>query len=111
MSSCNAEPVIVEISPTITAGCRVAVALSKFAGVPLWTGLGAPALHEVAVAAAVLIAAVVVATASNRFVALLALGVVGYGVALFFVFFGAPDLAITQILVETLALVLFVLIV
>lgn len=42
--------------------------------------------------------------------ALLGLGVVGFGVALVFAAFGAPDLALTQILIETLGLVLMVLI-
>ncbi len=39
--------------------------------------------------------------------AVLAMGGVGYGVALLFALFGAPDLALTQVLVETLTLVLF----
>lgn len=46
---------------------------------------------------------------TSRFAAILALGVVGLGVAILYFLFGAPDLAMTQILVETLTLVLFVL--
>jgi multicomponent Na+:H+ antiporter subunit A len=42
--------------------------------------------------------------------AVAALGVVGYGVALIFVFFGAPDLAMTQFMIETLTVILFVLV-
>ena len=38
----------------------------------------------------------------------MALGVVGYSVALIFVLYGAPDLAMTQFLIETLSLILFV---
>lgn len=45
----------------------------------------------------------------SRFAAILALGVVGLGIAILYFLFGAPDLAMTQILVETLTLVLFVL--
>jgi multicomponent Na+:H+ antiporter subunit A len=45
--------------------------------------------------------------ASTRLTAILCLGGVGYSVALLFVAFGAPDLAITQLLVETLTVVLF----
>jgi multicomponent Na+:H+ antiporter subunit A len=45
----------------------------------------------------------------SRFTAILALGVVGLGVGMLFFLFSGPDLALTQILVETLALVLFVL--
>lgn len=46
----------------------------------------------------------------SRLTAIAALGVVGYGVALLYVIFGAPDLAITQFLVETLTVILFVLV-
>ncbi len=39
------------------------------------------------------------------------LGLVGYGVTLIYILYGAPDLAITQLLTETLQVILFVLIV
>ena len=50
--------------------------------------------------------AFVTATANSRMTAVAALGVVGIGVALIFIMFGAPDVAITQLLVETLVVVL-----
>ena len=46
----------------------------------------------------------------RRFAAVLFLGVVGYGMAGLFVIQGAPDLALTQVAVETLSTVLFVLV-
>ena len=42
--------------------------------------------------------------------AVLALGTVGYGVAMTFLGFGAPDLAMTQFSVETLTVLIFVLV-
>jgi len=45
--------------------------------------------------------------ATTRLTALIALGVIGFGVALIFAAFSAPDLAITQVLVETLTIALF----
>jgi multicomponent Na+:H+ antiporter subunit A len=36
------------------------------------------------------------------------MGVIGYGLALIFVDFGAPDLAMTQFLIETMTVILFV---
>jgi multicomponent Na+:H+ antiporter subunit A len=42
--------------------------------------------------------------------AVLSLGVTGYGVALTFLFFGAPDLAMTQFSVETLTAIIFTLV-
>ncbi|MCF8231886.1 MAG: DUF4040 domain-containing protein [Bacteroidales bacterium] len=46
----------------------------------------------------------------SRLAAIVAMGVVGYGIALVFMYYGAIDLAITQILAETLIVVLFVLV-
>jgi len=39
-----------------------------------------------------------------------ALGVVGYATALIFILFGAPDLAMTQFMIETLTVILLVLV-
>ena len=41
---------------------------------------------------------------------IIAMGVTGYGISLIYLFYSAVDLAITQILVETLTVVMFVLI-
>jgi multicomponent Na+:H+ antiporter subunit A len=49
-------------------------------------------------------------TLPSRLGAIASLGVVGYGVALIFVLFGAPDLAMTVFAVETLSVVLFVMV-
>lgn len=57
------------------------------------------------------ISAVVTVISSKRLSSLIALGVVGYGIALLFAYYSAPDLAITQILVESLTLVLFMFVV
>ena len=67
--------------------------------------------HEAAVALLIICAAITAARARGRLSAVVALGALGYGVALIYAMFGAPDLAMTQILVETLTLVLFVLVV
>ncbi|WP_193612264.1 Na+/H+ antiporter subunit A [Nocardioides lijunqiniae] len=55
------------------------------------------------------IAAVMTARSRRRIRAVLLVGVTGYGTALLFVVHGAPDLALTQVLVETLTVVVFVL--
>ncbi len=62
------------------------------------------------VALVVVAAAIGCARARRRFVAVLLLGAVGFAVAVLFIMQGAPDLALTQLLVETLALVIFVLV-
>ncbi|GAB5447954.1 MAG: putative monovalent cation/H+ antiporter subunit A [Gymnodinialimonas sp.] len=50
--------------------------------------------------------ALLTALTQSRMTAIAALGVVGIGVALIFIIFSAPDVAITQLLVETLVVVL-----
>ena len=77
-----------------------------------WSGwpelIGKPAHVPIA---AILIAGCVAATlARRRFAAAILLGVVGYGMALFFVVQGAPDLALTQFAIETLSVVAFLLV-
>ncbi|MBF9048850.1 putative monovalent cation/H+ antiporter subunit A [Roseobacter sp. HKCCD9010] len=49
---------------------------------------------------------ILTAFTSSRMTAIASLGVVGIGVALIFIMFSAPDVAITQLLVETLVVVL-----
>ncbi|MGY2081946.1 Na+/H+ antiporter subunit A [Modestobacter sp. SYSU DS0657] len=62
------------------------------------------------VGAVVVTAAFVAVPLRQRLSAVLVVGVTGYGLALLFVLHGAPDLALTQFLVETLSLVVFVLV-
>ena len=59
--------------------------------------------------AVIVIGAVAAARATKRFTAVLMVSVTGYGIALVFALQGAPDLALTQMLVETIILVAFVL--
>ena len=59
------------------------------------------------VIALIVAGALVTLTTSSRVAAIAGLGAVGIGVALIFIIFGAPDVAITQLLVETLVVVLF----
>jgi multicomponent Na+:H+ antiporter subunit A len=78
-----------------------------------WRGLPShPHLTEVrpaeaAVALLTIAGAISAVRARATITAVLSLGVTGYGVALTFLFFGAPDLAMTQFSVETLTAVIF----
>ena len=65
---------------------------------------------QVVIGAMVIGAALGAAIVRRRLAAVLLLGAVGYGVAMLFVVQGAPDLALTQMLVETLSLAVFVLV-
>ena len=62
------------------------------------------------VAAVMIVAAVLTVRSRRRLRAVILSSVVGYGTALLFILHGAPDLALTQILVETVTLAVFVLV-
>ncbi|HJQ13769.1 MAG TPA: putative monovalent cation/H+ antiporter subunit A [Anaerolineales bacterium] len=64
---------------------------------------------EVALGVLILGAAFVATIVQSRLAAVALLGVVGYGVSLIYILFGAPDLAMTQFLIESLTVILFVL--
>jgi len=76
-----------------------------------FSNLGALAFRfDVAVVIGLILAGtIMLLNASRGMTAVLALGCVGFGIAALFALYGAPDLAITQLLVETLTLVLFAL--
>ncbi|WP_281796461.1 putative monovalent cation/H+ antiporter subunit A [Desulforhabdus amnigena] len=67
--------------------------------------------YEAMLAGSILMAALMVVRSKSRLTAVVALGVVGYGVALVFLLFSAPDLAMTQFSIETLSVVLLVLVI
>ena len=71
-----------------------------------------PAEHAVQIAVVALMAGfcIGIVNVQRRFSAVLMLGGVGYCVATLFVIQGAPDLGLTQFLIETLSLVIFVLV-
>jgi multicomponent Na+:H+ antiporter subunit A len=65
--------------------------------------------YEVAIGVLILGAALVATVVQSRLAAVASLGVVGYGVSLLYILYGAPDLAMTQFLIESLTVILFVL--
>lgn len=65
---------------------------------------------EVVVCLLICASGVITAVARRRLYAVLALGASGACIALLFVVFGAPDLALTQLVVEALTIVVFVLV-
>lgn len=63
-----------------------------------------------AIALIIIIAAMAATRLGNRLSGVIMVGVTGYGLALIFALYGAPDLALTQLLVETIVMVIFVLV-
>ena len=66
--------------------------------------------HDALIVFITIAAAIAATVARSTMAAVLALGAVGYGVAMTFLGFGAPDLAMTQFSVETLTVLIYVLV-
>jgi len=79
-------------------------------GLHFWLDLGDSQLHEWMVAALLVFAGLVASLTRSRLGAVATMGVLGFSVALVFILFSAPDLGITQVLVETLTVILLVLV-
>ena len=96
----------------------IVVTTFVIAGAALWTASDVPGsrprtdvrLHEVLVVAVIIAGAIAATLAKSTMAAVLSLGVVGYGVAMTFLLYGAPDLAMTQFSVETLTVIIYVLV-
>ena len=91
-----------------TAALAPGVALILGRGWEEWPEFGS--LREAPVAMALVIAALGAAVVRRRFAAAVFLGATGYAMASLFVLSGASDLALTQVAVETLSTVVFVLV-
>jgi multicomponent Na+:H+ antiporter subunit A len=69
-----------------------------------------PNIYEVMMVALLALSTLFAVITPARFASIISLGAMGYAVALIFVHFSAPDLGITQVLVETLTVLLLVLV-
>jgi multicomponent Na+:H+ antiporter subunit A len=93
-----------------TAVALTGFALVRSGTVPRPSVLADVHWHEAALAAIILLSVLVAVRTASRLTAVASLGVVGVAIALLFGMFGAPDLAMTQIVVETLTVILLVLV-
>ncbi|MEK3991814.1 MULTISPECIES: Na+/H+ antiporter subunit A [Robertmurraya] len=65
--------------------------------------------YELVLSLLIVVATITILFAKSRLTSIILLGAVGYTVALFFVVFRAPDLALTQLVIETVSVALFLL--
>ena len=64
-------------------------------------------VYQILLIIVLVIGTLVTLLAKSRLTAIIGLGAVGYTVSLFFVMFNAPDLALTQLVIETISVALF----
>lgn len=65
--------------------------------------------YDIVIIAVLVVGTLITIFTKSRLTSIIGLGVVGYTVALFFVIFNAPDLALTQLVIETISVALFLL--
>ncbi|MCK0538303.1 putative monovalent cation/H+ antiporter subunit A [Alcanivorax quisquiliarum] len=89
----------------------VMAALSmNLSGIRIAMDFSGVAFYEYVIAAVLAASSIAAVLTNERLGAVAALGALGFTVALTYVMFSAPDLAITQVLVETLTVILLVLV-
>ena len=97
---------VIVASSALIGGTALLTVPGVGAAVPR-TGITA---HDVLIVLIIIAGAIAATLARSTMSAVLALGAVGYGVAMTFLGFGAPDLAMTQFSVETLTVLIYVLV-
>jgi multicomponent Na+:H+ antiporter subunit A len=75
---------------------------------PVWMDWSA---YELFIPVLIVAATTLTVRAPSRMTAVCALGAIGYAMAMLFVLYGAPDLAMTQVAIETLTVIMFVLVI
>ncbi|TGO06731.1 Na+/H+ antiporter subunit A [Serinibacter arcticus] len=96
---------VILLVAVLAASTAMLTSENTFGPVRLWDS---PA--QLAVGIVIVVGAVGAARARRRLKAILLMGISGYGIALMYELHGAPDLAVTQVLVETVTLLVFVLV-
>jgi len=77
---------------------------------PLYDSLHDFRFYEEIICLVIVMGIIKIFYTDSRLTALASMGIVGYGLALIYIIFSAPDTAMTQFLIETLTVVLFVLV-
>lgn len=91
--------------------CLIGYYLVRNVDIQLYTDKHTPiSIYEAVVFSIMIVAIGTIVFSPSRFIAIISLSVMGYCMCLFFVYYGAPDLAMTQFTIDTLTTVLFVLV-
>ena len=102
-----------ELYLVLTFAC-VALALllpmAQLGGWPAWPAFANLTPYEWGAVALAIIGLVTIVLARTRLFAIVALGIQGLALALLFLFYGAPDLAFTQLMIEVLSVVILALV-
>lgn len=99
--------IVIIIFITLLVGYRLFTAMPIQVNTSDLTGFR---IYELTVFVIIVISIIYTIRTTSRLTAIASVGIMGYGICLIFVFYGAPDLAMTQFTIDTLTVVLFVLV-
>jgi multicomponent Na+:H+ antiporter subunit A len=91
-------------------GVAVWSSLYVFDELPNWPRPSGLSFYETGIFLLAFVGLLAIIYAEDRLTAIISLGIQGFAVALIFILFGAPDLAFTQFMVETLSVVILALV-
>lgn len=91
-------------------GISIWTSLYAFDELPEWPQFGGLTFYEAGIFLLAFVGLLAVIYAKDRLTAIVSLGIQGFAVAVMFILFGAPDLAFTQFMVETLSVVILTLV-
>ncbi len=94
----------------VTMAVAIGYTFMSRAGFAWNNELGSVELYEWTLFATIIASALIAVMVRSRLAIIVALGVIGFGLALIYLMYGAPDLAMTQVLVETLTVILVALV-
>jgi multicomponent Na+:H+ antiporter subunit A len=93
----------------LSASALLVAAFCRAGGLQGLDDLSPLSLRVGLIAGLMILATLATVHSKSRLRSILSLGVVGYGMAILFTFYGAPDLAMTQLVIETLTVILMAL--
>ncbi len=103
------QPGLLRVYVMVTFGFTGIVLLTVLAGAqaPAFpSGWESPRFYEWVVVGLIVAATIVLLQATSRLVAITSMGIIGASIGILYLLFSAPDLAITQLLVETLSVII-----
>ncbi len=97
--------ILIIVLVTVGLGGYALFSLNGFERIPIELDV---TFYEIVISLIIILSTVLVMKTTSRLVAVAALGAIGYSIALLFIIYSAPDLALTQFAIETLIVILFV---
>jgi multicomponent Na+:H+ antiporter subunit A len=99
--------IIIVVTTVLLSVTTILTRYNRFP-IPQWTN---PRFYDVIFIVIIILSALLVIRANSRLATITFLGAIGFSIAILFLLYSAPDLAMVQFAIETLTVILFVLVI